>query len=190
MKIPMFLVLTLCAFCARARVVTLDFDQVLTGYAPTRAADQELQQRIEAFRRDQQQDVAAYQELQQEFVGIREQAANLGLEEERRQALASRGVEIIEQIRGKEQELQQKQQAFQKEIEDQRRRMRQRLTDEIRERLGVLAKERGWEMVLDRGAVSPNGTPVVLHATVAIDVTAEVLRELNNPTDEPQAGNP
>jgi Skp family chaperone for outer membrane proteins len=79
-----------------------------------------------------------------------------------------------------EQELQQAQQNFQRDVEEQGRRLRQRIVDEIRARIEVLSKERGWLIVMDASASGANGVPVVLYAAVESDVTREVIQSLNS----------
>jgi len=183
MRIPLLvrcMIVMLPAAFLQARVVTVNVDQVFSEYQQTKLADQELQRRIETFRQEQAESVALYQQMQQEFNQFREEGAKVGLSEAERRTLAEKAAETINRLRTMEQELQQAQQNFQRDVEEQGRRLRQRIVDEIRARIEVLSKERGWLIVMDASASGANGVPVVLYAGVESDVTREVIQSLNS----------
>jgi outer membrane protein len=183
MRIPLLvcsMIVMLPAALLQARVVTVNVDQVFSEYQQTKLADQELQRRIETFRQEQAESVALYQQMQQEFNQFREEGAKVGLSEAERRTLAEKAAETINRLRTMEQELQQAQQNFQRDVEEQGRRLRQRIVDEIRARIEVLSKERGWLIVMDASASGANGVPVVLYAAVESDVTREVIQSLNS----------
>jgi len=166
---------------AFSQVVTVDMDRVFTEYIRTRQAEQQLQEQIQRFREDQQELQQQYQGLVQEFNQLRENSAGMELPEEQRRAMAQRAAEALNSIRALEEQLRASEQTRQQQIEEQGRRLRQRLIDEITGKIREMAATRNWALVVDAAAVSPNGVPMVLFTAPATDITVEVIQALNHP---------
>jgi outer membrane protein len=177
MKILVLLSLTLSA---RAQnVVVVQMDRVFVEYFKTREAEIGLQEQIQEYREQQQKSQEDYQALQQQFNQIREAAAQMTLTDEARRVKAGEASELLNQIRAKEEEIRGQEQQRQQQIEEKGRRMRQRLVEEILEKIREMAPARNWDLVLDSAGASPNGLPNVLFAQNSRDVTAEVIQALN-----------
>lgn len=101
------------------------------------------------------------------------------LEETRRRELAQQAADKLNEMRSLEERFRQEDQNRQRQIEEQGRRLRQRIVDEMLEKVRELSAERNWTLVLDSSAVSANGLPVVLRAATPLDVTGEVIQALN-----------
>jgi len=160
-------------------IVVVNMDRVFNEYHRTREAEQQVQTLIQQFREEQQKTQQEYQELQQAFAAIRDTAGDITLSDEDRRAKATEASEILNRIRAMEEEIRNREQQRQQQIEEQGRRMRQQLVNAILEHIGDISPGRNWDLVLDASGVSPNGIPNILHAANPRDVTAEVIQSIN-----------
>jgi Skp family chaperone for outer membrane proteins len=70
-----------------------------------------------------------------------------------------------------------------KQLEDQSRRMRQRIVEEITQTVEQYARDKGLLSVVDSSGHSLNGVPVVLFADAKLDITDEIIDLLNKETE-------
>jgi len=164
-----------------SQVVSVNMDRVFTEYIRTRQAEQQLQEQIQRFREDQLEIQQQYQGLVQEFNQLRERSVGVELTEEERRAMAQRAAEALNSIRAIEEQIRASEQTGQQQVEEQGRRLRQRLINEIIAKINEMAATRNWGLVVDSSAVSPNGVPMVLFSATTSDITAEVIQALNQP---------
>ena len=59
------------------------------------------------------------------------------------------------------------------------RRMRDKIVDEIREKVNLVSSSGGYNFVFDLAAVTPYNTPIVLYTDGKNDLTQAVIKELN-----------
>lgn len=59
------------------------------------------------------------------------------------------------------------------------RRMRDKIVDEIREKVNLVSSSGGFNFVFDLAAVTPYNTPIVLYTDGKNDLTQAVIKELN-----------
>ena len=166
---------------ASAQTVVVDMNRVFQEYIRTQEADRQMQASIQNYRQGQQELQERFRVRQEAFNEMRQRTADRELDNAERQALAEEAAEMLNELRALEQELRQEDANRQRQIEEQGRRMRNRIVEEIQEKITELATARNWTLVLDSSATSTNGLPVVLHAMPAADVTGEVIQALNQP---------
>ena len=162
-----------------ATVVAVDLNRVFEEYMRTRQMEQRFQRDVQAFQAEREQRQQHYQERNQAFQTLRQESAQQELDEETRQQLAEQAAAMLNELQRLEQEIRQELQNRQQQLEAQGLRMRRRILEEIQETVREMAAERNWDIVIDSGAVSGNGTPVVLHLDPARDVSNEVIQSLN-----------
>lgn len=173
-------VLLLCSTSTlRAETVVVDMDRVFAEFHRTRQAEAQVQEMVQAYRQEQERARADFQQMQESFNRLREESSSMELEETRRRELAQQAADKLNEMRSLEERFRQEDQNRQRQIEEQGRRLRQRIVDEMLEKVRELSAERNWTLVLDSSAVSANGLPVVLRAATPLDVTGEVIQALN-----------
>jgi outer membrane protein len=127
--------------------------------------------------------------LQEEAQGLAEQLNNPVLKDD-----AKAGIE--QQARTKVEEMQRKQQEMNALMQNRSESLKQRimnfrtlLMDEISQVAQEVAKRQGITMLFDKSGPSLLGMPAVLYAEDGLDITAEVLTEINKnkPADAPDA---
>ncbi len=127
--------------------------------------------------------------LQEEAQGLAEQLNNPVLKDD-----AKAGIE--QQARIKVEEMQRKQQEMNALVQNSSESLKQRimnfrtlLMDEISQVAQEVAKRQGITMLFDKSGPSLLGMPAVLYAEEGLEITAEVLAEINKdkPADAPDA---
>ncbi len=122
---------------------------------------------------------AEYDRMQQEFNILREEAQNTALSEDARATKRNTAEEKLIEIRDMETRVRRFDEARQKQLDDQTRRMRKRIVDEIRQIIQTYAREQGLSTVIDSSGQSFNGVELVLYQDPRSDITDTILEQLN-----------
>jgi outer membrane protein len=162
-----------------ARIVGVDLERLFNEYYKTKRADAQLRSQAEEFNKERQALIAEAETAQKDFTTLRDEAQNPALTEEARSAKRAQAEEKLLAIRGQETKIKQFEELRAKQLEEQSRRMRRGLVEEIRESVRTFAKAKSYDLVLDLSGNSMNGVETVLYASVPMDVTREVLEQIN-----------
>ncbi len=177
---------------AQAKIGVVDMSKVFDGYYRREQADTQLKDRAADFEKARQGMVSDFETAKTEFERLRESATDLSLsveERENRKAAAEKKLLDIRQI---EQDVAQFDRTSRSTLTEQRRRMMERIVEEIKEVVAEKGKAGAYDLVLDVKAVSMAEVPIVLYHNGSNDLTREVLAELNSrrPVDLPGAAAP
>jgi Skp family chaperone for outer membrane proteins len=177
---------------AQPKIGTVDLSKIFDGYYRRQQADTQLKNRAADFDKARQGMIEDFEEAKAEFEELRAASSDQALsvdERENRKAAAERKLLDIRQI---EQDVAQFDRTSRSTLTEQRRRMMERIVDEIKEVVSMKAKAAQLDLVLDVKAVSMAEVPVVLYNSGANDMTKEVLAELNSrrPVDLPDGTTP
>jgi Skp family chaperone for outer membrane proteins len=180
------------ALQAQAKIGVVDMSKVFDGYYRREQADTQLKDRAADFEKARQGMVSDFETAKTEFERLRESATDLSLsveERENRKAAAEKKLLDIRQI---EQDVAQFDRTSRSTLTEQRRRMMERIVEEIKEVVAEKGKAGAYDLVLDVKAVSMAEVPIVLYHNGSNDLTREVLAELNSrrPVDLPGAAAP
>lgn len=176
-------VLALLAVCPAARaqpkIVFVDFEQVFTNYYKTKLANDQLLEMSDGMNREQVRMQVEFDMLQVQFKNFRDQAMQDGLSETNVVHLRRKADESLIEMRRIEQRIKQFGQTQQKRWEEQNRRIRNNLIEELRDKIARHGKARGYLAIIDRAQMSEKGVPAVLYQDEEADVTLEVIDEVN-----------
>ncbi len=181
----LFLALVACvlllnpAMGADTTIVFVDLDKAFNEYYKTKLADSQLKEQAEEFNSERKKLVEVYEGLQEEFNKLREDSANPGLTEEARTAIRNQAEEKLIELRDQEQNIRRFDETRRKQLEDQGRRMRKRIVDEIKEKVQTFARNQGYTAVIDTSGQSLNGVELVIYVDKKVDVTPSILELLN-----------
>jgi outer membrane protein len=181
----LFLALVACvlilnpAMGADTTIVFVDLDKAFNEYYKTKLADSQLKEQAEEFNSERKKLVEVYEGLQEEFNKLREDSANPGLTEEARTDLRNQAEEKLIELRDQEQKIRRFDETRRKQLEDQGRRMRKRIVDEIKEKVQIFARNQGYTAVIDTSGQSLNGVELVIYVDKKVDVTPSILELLN-----------
>lgn len=163
----------------RMNIVFVNMESVFTNFYKTKSADAQLKQQAEAFNQERQKMVAELKDLQEQFDKIREEAQNVALNEDVRLQKRNQAEEKLMAIRDQESKVRRFDELRGKQLEEQTRRVRNGILQEIRDTIERMARERNYDVVIDSSGKSLNGVEMFLYVDAKNDVTAEVVRTLN-----------
>ncbi len=163
----------------RMNIVFVNMENVFTNFYKTKTADAQLKQQAEAFNQERAKMIAELKALQEQFDKAREEAQNVALSEDVRLQKRNQAEERLLAIREQESKIRRFDELRSKQLEDQARRVRNGLLQEIRETIERIARERNYDVVIDSAGKSHNLVEVVLYVDQKADISAEVLRALN-----------
>lgn len=170
-------ILTLSA--QQQKIAVVDMQQVFSGYDKTKTIELQLNQQMELYKEYANKLLQEYQTLRKEFETLREGALNVTLTESERENRKMRAVEKGEAMKRKEAELKEYNQTRQKQLKERYDKLRNEIVDEIKQVVMNKCILSGWTLVLDKSGSSLNDMPLVIYSSPAIDLTKEVLTELN-----------
>jgi len=175
------LALFLATFTVRAqgKIGTIDLRKVFDDYHKTKTADAALKERAADLDKERKTMVETYQKGKEDYEkalnSTSDQAVSADERDKRKKAAESKLLDL----RAKEQEITQFDREARTNLEEQQRRMRDKILEEIRAVINVKAKAAGFALVFDSASESANRTPVVLYNSGENDLTAAVLDQLN-----------
>ncbi|MBN1268762.1 MAG: OmpH family outer membrane protein [Kiritimatiellae bacterium] len=181
--------LTVAVFCmmalataaqaADARIVFINLDRVFNEFYKTEIADAQLKEQAEEFNTERKAMVEALRKLQDDFNAARDEAQNTALSEEVRSDKRNEAEEKLIEMREEEGKIRRLDESRRKQLEDQGRRMRKRIVEEISGVITTHAKNEGFTAVVDSSGQSLNGVELILYTDVKFDITDDVLEILN-----------
>lgn len=199
--VPSVLVLVLSGMAAfgQGHPATIDLKKVFESYWKTKEADAALKERAadldkqyKSLATDWQKSRDAYEKL----LASAKDPAIAADERDKRQKTAE--AKLLE-IKENEQTIDSFRRQATATLDEQNRRMRDKILGEIRDAVKAKAKSAGYTMVFDSAAESVNNTAVLLYTNGENDITDEILSQLNSTApvgsakpvaDKPVAGKP
>lgn len=163
----------------RGMVAVADFDAVYTNYFKTRLANDQLLEMSDGINREKSRMQVLFLEREQKFRELRDRAMQEELSEAERSDIRVEADENMVEMRRLEQRIKEYNESQQKLLDEQTRRIRGNLIDEIRERIRRYATDNGILMILDRSQVDDGGVPAVLFRDDTVDLTTEIINEIN-----------
>ena len=160
-------------------IAFLDMEQVFSEYVKTQKADARLKEQAEEFNSDRNAKLEVLRELEESFNATRDEAQDQTLSQEARERKRSEAEEMLNDLRENEKEIRKFEEIKRKELEEQGRRMRKRIVDEIDTIVDQFAKERNLFAIVDSSGPSLNRIPVFLYTDEKFDVTDEIVAQLN-----------
>ena len=160
-------------------IVTVDMDKLFNKYYKTELADAQIKEQADEFSEERRVLVEQYDLAQEAFQKAREDAQNMALSEDVRNAKRDEAEEMLLGIREQEGKIRRMEQQRRKQLEEQQRRMRKRIVDEISQTIQDYAKEQNYMVVFDASGQSLNGVAVMVYSSGRLDITDEILAILN-----------
>ena len=163
----------------QGRIGTVDLRKVFDGYWKTKQADASLKDRATELEKEYKTMEDDWKKAKEEYQTLLTEANNSNLSVEERDKRKKSAEDKFKQIREAEEAIGQFQRQARTTIDEQRKRMRDSLLEEIRGIVSGRAKTAGYTLVLDTAAESISGAPVVLFSNNENDITDMVLSQLN-----------
>lgn len=174
---------------AEFRIATVNLEKVFNSYYKTKIIDNEFQEQSNVYRNyiARQAEILRKDELA--YRKLLDSSANLALAASERQTRQQEAAKLEEQLRARRAELEQYAADRAKALQDSAAAERKKVIAEIRDEVRRRAAVGGYQLVLDSSGLSFNDTSIVLYSVPSIDLTDQVITELNRGADKsPQGG--
>jgi outer membrane protein len=162
------------------KIGIIDMQRIFENYWKTKEAQAQVDDQTREFEKRKKGMLDDYQKGTGEYKKLFESAQDQAIssdERDRRKSAAEKKLLEIQQI-------QQDANLFQRTTDEQLKMLSRRMTEnilrDIRDLVDAKAKAGGYTLVIDIGAKSAVGTPIVLYTNGQNDMTQEVLSELNS----------
>ena len=173
---------------AQGRIATIDLRKVFDGYWKTKKADAQLKERAADMEKEHKNMLDDWKKAKEEYQTLLSDANNQVLAPDERDKRKKSAEDKLKQLKETEDTIQQYERQARTTLDEQRKRMRDNLVEEIRTTLNAKAKTSGYSLVIDTAAESINNTPMVLYCNNENDLTDAIISQLNAnaPVELPQ----
>ncbi len=163
----------------QSRIGTVDLRKVFDGYWKTKQADAALKDRAADLEKEHKSMLDEWKKSKDEYQTLLTEANNQTLSIEERDKRKKSAEDKFKQIKESEDAITQYERQARTTLDEQKKRMRDSIVEEIRSTLNGKAKAGGYVLVIDTAAESVNNTPIVLYSNNENDLTEAVLSQLN-----------
>ena len=164
---------------AQTRIATVDVRKVFDNYWKTKQADAVLKDRAAEMEKDFKEMITNYDKVKLEYQKLLTSASDQAVSTDEREKRKRDSEEKLKTLKETEETLAQYRRSATAQLDEQKRRMRDKILEEIRTVLNARAKSGSFSLILDSTAESATGTPVVLFTDHENDLTSAVLQDLN-----------
>jgi outer membrane protein len=165
---------------AQMKVGTIDMQKVFTAYYKTHDAEDKLKDAQKAYKEELDQRMDAYKK---NLDGINKLNEEINKPEQSSASKDQRAQERdskISETKGLEKEISDFRATREKQIQDQLKRMRDEIVDEIMKVVNDQVKAQNYDIVFDRSGFSANNiVPVLLYSKENYDFSESVITKLN-----------
>lgn len=164
---------------AQGGIVFVDMDSVFTNYYKTKDAEAQLKEQADEIKAEREALVAQAEKLREQYNTLRNQAQSSALNEDARTLKRAAAEDKLLELKDAETKVRRLEESAQRRIEEQSRRARKRLVDEINVVIREHAATRGYMAIIDTSGSTLNGLPSVIYYNPRYDVTAEIIALVN-----------
>ena len=179
--VPVLLLVSLMSLPAwgQGRLATIDMRKVFDNYWKTKQADAALKDRAADIEKEHKSMLDDWKKAKEDYQALLTEANNQTLSLEERDKRKKTAEDKFKQIKDSEDAIQQYERQARTTLDEQKKRMRDSILEEIRTTINGKAKSAGYALVFDTVGESINNTPVVLYSNNENDITETVLSQLN-----------
>jgi Skp family chaperone for outer membrane proteins len=179
--VPVVLLISLMSGSAWAqgRIATVDLRKVFDGYWKTKQADAALKDRASDIEKEHKNMLDDWKKAKDDYQTLLTEANNQTLSLDEREKRKKSAEDKLKQLKESEDGIGQYERQARTTLDEQRKRMRDSIVEEIRTTVNGKAKTAGYSLVFDTASESANGTPIVLFSSNENDMTEAVLSQLN-----------
>jgi len=152
--------------------------KIFKDYKKTQEADANLKEQMNGYKKERDERMEDYRKLVEQIKGLRDTAQDPSLSENARTEKNKALEEKANEARQREREIREFDQTTQKLFQDQSKRMRDKILEEIQGEIDKFAKGK-YSIVLDKSGMTLNGTPTLIYTEGLTDLTDELIKTLN-----------
>ncbi len=160
--------------------------KVFAEYYKTKKAESELKDRADSYQKDLRQQVADLQKMEEDGKKLQDESENPAFTDDKR-AEKKKVLETKKtEYRIARQNFEEMKTNRERELFEQRNRVRMTIVDEIVKVVQEKAKKEGYSMIVDKTGLTQSGVPPFIYVQDALDVTSDILKTMN--ASAPAAG--
>jgi outer membrane protein len=163
----------------QGRIATVDLRKIFDKYWKTQQASAALKDRAADLEKERKNMLDEWKKAKDDYQTLLGEANNQTLSLEEREKRKKSAEDKFKQIKESEDAITQYERQARTTLEEQNKRMRESIVEEIRTAVGGKAKAAGYALVIDTASESASNTPVVLYANNENDLTEAILSQLN-----------
>jgi outer membrane protein len=175
----MLVLLTSGSAWGQNRIATVDLRKLFDNYWKTKQADAALKDRAADIEKEHKNMLDDWKKAKEEYQTLLGEANNQTLSLEEREKRKKSAEDKFKQIKESEDSITQYERQARTTLDEQKKRMRDSIVEEIRTTVNGKAKAANYALVIDTASESANNTPVVLYSNNENDLTEAVLAQLN-----------
>jgi len=160
-------------------IVFINLDSVFTNYNKTKLAEAQLKDQADEIKSERKALIDQLDEIQTQYQSLRSQAQSSALNEEARNLKRTEAEEKLIEVRDMEGKIRRLEESAQRKIDDQSRRARKRLVEEINVVVRDYASTKNYTAIIDTSGESLNGVPTIVYYNPKLDITSEILNLVN-----------
>jgi outer membrane protein len=168
-----------------SKIVVVDLNRAFNEFYKTKSAQERLKETADGFNKEHEQMMADYRKQVEDLNKLREEQDKPELAAEVREQKKKEVQEKLADTQKLQREIEDYRRTHAKMLEDQTQRMRQTILKEITDIIHKEARDRGYNLVLDKSGNTLNGVPAVVYHLESLDITEDILKILNK--DKPAA---
>ncbi len=149
-------------------------------YYKTKQADVTLKDAADAYNKERQQLIAEFQKLQEERSKLEEEIAKPELSAATKAEKKKESDTKLAELKKQKENIDDFDRVRRQQLLDQQNRMKAGIVKEITDQIVKISKAQNFTLVLDSSAASAlSGTPMLFYFEDRLDITPDVIRELN-----------
>lgn len=165
--------------CAQGRIATVDLRKLFDNYWKTKQADAVLKDQQADVEKELKSMVEDLKKANEDYQSLLADANNMTFSLDERERRKKSAEDKFKQIKESEDTINQYRRRARTTLDEQAKRMRSSLVEDIRTIIKGQATSSGYALVIDTAAEGINSTPFVLYSNNENDISDAVLSQLN-----------
>ena len=167
------------SFAQDLKVALVDMKRVFSEYHKTQAAELTVNKDKETAKLALDERSAKYKSLVETFRELSAELRDAALSEEVRDAKTKETANVASEAKSLEREIAELGERCERQLQETVLRLRQGILEEISAAAQKRAREGAYDLVFDKSGLSMNGVNFLLHSKDAVDISDELIAELN-----------
>lgn len=164
---------------AQLKIGTVNLKRIFENYYKTKMADTQLKDSASEFEKQRKELLEGYTKANEEYKKALDGAGDQAISNEERDRRKKAAEDKLREIQVIEDQINKFDAQAKNRLTEQRRRMRDGILEEIKERVNERARAGAYTMILDTSAESIANTPMIVYTNGENDLSDEVLTRLN-----------
>lgn len=163
----------------RGTIAFVNYEQVFTNYFKTKLSSVQLQEMMDSMNRERAIMVLQFDNLQDELKKLRARALDAAVTDEEKDTLRRQIDARLIELRQLEGRIKNFSETQNKRWDEQSKRIRGNLMEEIREKMNAYLQLKGFLAVVDTSQQNEKGVPAVLYVDEGANITRDVIEAIN-----------